>query len=83
MLFCVCPPGQCDNDPRYVTEGEFHNELTDRVECDWGYEGCHGDAMVADMFRLEEGWMCPICHAIARAEFEEDQQAAMYGWSYG
>lgn len=79
MLFCVCPPGQCDNDPRYVTEGEFHNELTDRHECEWGYPGCHGECMAADMYFVDDGWMCPACDAIARAEWEEFCQARQ-GW---
>lgn len=72
----------CDDGPRYVTEGEMLNELTVRVECEWGYDGCHLDGLVAEMFWVDEGWMCTVCDAVARAEWEEYCQAQEYGWSY-
>lgn len=75
---CVCPA--CVEPPIFDTD--IHNELMDRIECDWGYEGCHVDGIKADMYFVDGGWMCTVCDAIARAEWEEYKQAQERGWGY-
>lgn len=66
------------DDPQIITEADVQEPLAVFVTCEWGYAGCMGTDVVAEMMRRDDGWICPCCYSIAQAEYEEYLASARF-----
>ena len=66
------------DDPQRVTEADVQEPLAVLVTCEWGYAGCMGTDVVAEMMRHDDGWICPVCYSTAQDEYDQYVWSAKY-----